>query len=326
MITTELISSIEALEEISEEWNQLYIDSLTATPFQSPYWVIPWWKNFGGDQLFTIAIEVNSKLVGLAPFYVNSGNNSEKVLYFIGTGISDYLDILYSENYREIVFVQILECLKKHSDEWDRCDFQELSECSLLLGAYKNSNQFLINMCKQSDCSFITAVPDGGLQKTLPGKLRKNAKNYMNKINADSILQFEKSGSPSDLIRLHSKRWNDKEEKGVLENSEIQKFHQDVFENSYSKGNVHYFLLKIGNIAAACYYVLTNKSQAYFYLSGFDPFYSRFSPGTIALFMSINHLLENGITCFDFLRGNETYKKYWGVKIKSNYRLQIAKI
>jgi CelD/BcsL family acetyltransferase involved in cellulose biosynthesis len=325
VVITEVLSSTGALEEISAEWNQLYNDSLTATPFQAPFWVIPWWRNFGSGNLCTIAIRDSRKLVGLVSFYMYSDNKSERVLYLTGTGISDYLNVLYLSEYSGIVTEQISNYLKKHTGEWDRCDFQELPENSLLLKAYENSSQFRINMGKQSECSFIETVPDGSLKNTLPGKLRKNAKDYLNKIKAVHTYQFEKTENPEDLVILHSKRWHDKNESGVLENSVVQKFHKEVSEHQYSNGNVHYFMLKIEMIPAACYYVLTRKPHAYFYLSGFDPLYSRFSPGTVALFLSINNLSEKGITCFDFLRGNEAYKKFWGVKLKSNYRLQIFK-
>jgi CelD/BcsL family acetyltransferase involved in cellulose biosynthesis len=325
VVTTEVISNMGALEEISEEWNQLYNESFTATPFQSPFWIISWWRNFGGGNLFTIVVRNNSKLIGLASFYIYKEKNSERVICLTGTGISDYLNALYLSEFSGIVTEQISNYLEKHTGEWDRCDFQELPETSVLLNCFKNSSLFRVNVCKQSDCSFIDTAPDGSLKKALPGKLRKNAKDYLNKIKAVHRFQFEKTDDPEDLILLHHKRWNDKNERGVLENSVVQKFHKDVYEHRYSIGNVHYFVLKIEMIPVACYYVLTRKSHAYFYLSGFDPLYSKFSPGTVALFLSIKNLSERGITCFDFLRGNETYKKFWGVKIKSNYRLQIFK-
>jgi CelD/BcsL family acetyltransferase involved in cellulose biosynthesis len=325
VVTTDVLSRIEALEELSEEWNKLYDESFTATPFQSPFWILPWWRNFGSGDLFTIVIKDNRKLVGLASFYIYTDRNSERVLCLTGTGISDYLDVVYDFAHSGVITDQVCNCLKNHSEEWDRCDFQELVENSLLLKAFKNCCQFHVNMRKQSDCSFIDMVSESGLKKTLPGKLRKNAKDYLNKIRTFHPFQFEKTDNTEDLVFLHSKRWHDKNEPGVLENSTVQKFHQEVFAHPYSNGNVHNFILKIDSIPAACCYVFTRKSHAYFYLSGFDPLYSRFSPGTVALFLSIKYLSERGITCFDFLRGNEAYKKFWGVKIKSNYRLQVSK-
>lgn len=325
MVITEYLSSIEALEEISVEWNQLYNDSLSATPFQSPFWIIPWWKNFGSGNLLTIATRDNKKLVGVASFCICNDTNSEKVLYLTGTGISDYLDVVYESEYRGIVIEQICNYLKNHNDEWDRCDFQELPENSQLLKVYENLGQFQLNMCKQSDCSFFCAAIDGSFKKTLPWKLRKNTKDYLNKIKAFNTFTFENADGPEELINLHGKRWSDKNESGVLADTAIRKFHQDVSENRYSKGNVHYFILKIADTPVACCYVLTRKSHAYFYLSGFDPLYSNFSPGTVTLFLTIKNLFERGYIYFDFLRGNEPYKKYWGVTTKNNYRIQIIK-
>jgi CelD/BcsL family acetyltransferase involved in cellulose biosynthesis len=325
VVTSEVLSSIDALEEISEEWNQLYNDSSKATPFQSPFWTIPWLRNYDSKNLFTIVIRDEKNLIGLAPFYLYSNSNSQWIVSVVGTGISDYIDVLYTSEHRDIVMNQICTQLQKHTKLWECCDFQELPEGSLLFDIQKRLDQFQATMCKQSTCSFIETIPGAGLKNALPGKLRKNAKDYLNKIKADCTFQFETTDGPHELIRLHSKRWNNKNEQGVLDNPVIQKFHQDVYLNHYSKGNIYYFVLKIESIPVACYYVLTRKSNAYFYLSGFDPLYSRFSPGTVTLYLSIKNLFEKGITCFDFLRGNEAYKTYWGVKTKSNYRLQVFK-
>ena len=44
-----LISTPEELERLREEWLALWRRSPTATPFQSPMWLLPWWRAFGSD-------------------------------------------------------------------------------------------------------------------------------------------------------------------------------------------------------------------------------------------------------------------------------------
>jgi hypothetical protein len=49
----------------------------------------------------------------------------------------------------------------------------------------------------------------------------------------------------------------------------------------------------------------------FFYQSGFDPAYSRFSVGTLLLGSAIQASIQTGHSKFDFLRGAEPYKRLW---------------
>ncbi|HEY4593430.1 MAG TPA: GNAT family N-acetyltransferase, partial [Thermoanaerobaculia bacterium] len=56
----------------------------------------------------------------------------------------------------------------------------------------------------------------------------------------------------------------------------------------------------------------------YFYQSGFDPAHSALSPGTLLVAQAIRRAIEEGKTAFDFLRGDEPYKRRW--KPQREYR------
>ena len=53
------------------------------------------------------------------------------------------------------------------------------------------------------------------------------------------------------------------------------------------------------------------RPATYFYQSGFDPAYSKLSPGTVMIAHAIRRAIEGGYTTFDFLRGDEAYKRRW---------------
>src|SRR3954471_9011620 len=126
--------SLSALERIADQWQSLWQHCVTATPFQSRHWLLPWWKYFGSDHLWTLAVWADERLVGLAPFFIWVPPDSrERRLLLIGTGISDYLDILIDPDWREPVRKAIISELTNQSHLWDLCDFQELRPDSLLL-------------------------------------------------------------------------------------------------------------------------------------------------------------------------------------------------
>jgi CelD/BcsL family acetyltransferase involved in cellulose biosynthesis len=72
-----------------------------ATPFQSPDWLIPWWRHLGSGELRAVALYCGNKLTGLLPLYSETGGNGS-LLRFLGTGISDYLDCIFGGSARDI--------------------------------------------------------------------------------------------------------------------------------------------------------------------------------------------------------------------------------
>src|ERR1044071_839557 len=87
-----LISDPEELERLCPEWLELWRRSPSATPFQSPMWLLPWWRAFGSDELSTIvARDASGALSALLPLYIVR-DGDESLGMFLGTGNSDYLD------------------------------------------------------------------------------------------------------------------------------------------------------------------------------------------------------------------------------------------
>src|SRR3569832_1655332 len=95
MIDLEAVTTVEALEALCPEWSALLERDPHATPFQSPEWLLPWWKHFGRGALWTLALRRKGAVVGLAPFYIDTmPEENLRVLSWIGAGITDYLDLI----------------------------------------------------------------------------------------------------------------------------------------------------------------------------------------------------------------------------------------
>src|SRR5204862_1700452 len=118
----EVIGDIARLEALAPEWLELWRRSPNATPFQSPMWVLPWWRHFGSNELHAIAVRDAGKLAALAPLYIIR-EDSESLGLFLGTGISDYLDVI-----GEAPFVE--QIARADCQIWD---LQQLRESSTML-------------------------------------------------------------------------------------------------------------------------------------------------------------------------------------------------
>src|SRR5687768_8322010 len=89
----EIIRSSTALKVLAPAWRKLTRE-VEALPFQSPDWLIPFANIFvGEDKLRVLVWFEERELVAVAPFYIHAEGSSRKLL-LLGSGVSDYLDIL----------------------------------------------------------------------------------------------------------------------------------------------------------------------------------------------------------------------------------------
>lgn len=309
------------------QWNQLLECCSDATPFQLPEWVLPWWKIFGNDGLNVVRATDGDRLVGLGLFFTYN-DSSKRKLSFICSGISDYLDLVVHPEYRSIVPGEIIRYLSGSRD-WDQCDFQELMEGSSLL-AVSVPPQVKLSRSVQSVCPFIPLPrKEEMLLKTLPRNMEKNIRRSLNRVRRMGQEVFERADLNrfeefmDDLVRLHGDRWRSRFSEGVMSGRQIEDFYRSAGLNLIKRGVLNLYRLKVGNRACAVFYFLTYKQRTYAYLAGFDPEMEFCSPGTLGIYFSMREEIRNKSEVFDFLRGNESYKYYWGAQDRINCRMLL---
>ena len=77
--------------------------------------------------------------------------------------------------------------------------------------------------------------------------------------------------------------------------------------------------------AAACVFGYSDEDCYYLYNSSFDPSHSALSPGVVLLTSLIERAIGEGLTRFDFLKGDETYKRRLGAVYRPLYTVTSRK-
>ncbi|MDE0230756.1 MAG: GNAT family N-acetyltransferase [bacterium] len=80
-----------------------------------------------------------------------------------------------------------------------------------------------------------------------------------------------------------------------------------------------------GGGAAACVFGYSDADSYYLYNSSFDPAYSASSPGVVLLSSMIEKAVSEGLSRFDFLKGDETYKRRLGAVHRPLYTVSCRK-
>ncbi|MDX8528963.1 GNAT family N-acetyltransferase [Mesorhizobium sp. MSK_1335] len=300
-----------ALDELEPHWWPLWLQCSCATPFQSPAWLVPWWRTFAPGDLSAIAVWSGSELVGLAPLYLERNGSSSRLLP-IGISLSDYLDVLCAPKFEEAVRTLIAETVL--SLEWSQWILPDLpTEAASLNLVLPNTEESL--SATHAACPVLALVGDDALTCSVPARRRRQLRRALRAAQRKGRVTIKRADAApqmflGQLIRLHSARWAGQGD-GVLTDSAIR-FHREALPRLAAKNLARCWVIEIDDAVVGTYYGFHHRDRAYAYLGGFDPAYADENPGTILIGEAIVSAHQDGAREFDFLRGRESYKYGWG--------------
>lgn len=317
---TTIITQSEELDALAPEWRALWQRSAGVTPFQSPQWLLPWLEHFGaGGELATVVTRDGESLAGVAPLYVLR-DDDESLGLLLGTGISDYLDVLGDA-------APVLEALREVDCQvWD---FQQLRpESSLVTTALAEGWS---DMVMDNEPSVVLSIDGAGdeLQNLVSTHFRKKIRYYRRALAREGDVRVESATAQNldemleALYVLHAARWRKRGLPGVLADDATQQFHRQVARGMLDAGALRMYATRVGGKIAAVFYGFAHAGTVYYYLSGYEPELEKLSVGTLIVAHAMEEAVRDGATAFDFLRGAEEYKYAWGAKDRMTRRRQV---
>jgi CelD/BcsL family acetyltransferase involved in cellulose biosynthesis len=319
------------LERLRPEWSALWARCPAATPFQSPEWLIPWWRHLGEGALWTLALRSEGRLAGLVPLYVyTEPGSSERQLFLVGIGTTDYVDGLFDRGFERPGMEGVFAHLEAERHRWDVADFQPVRSGSPLLEAPAPAG-WSDDVMGLDVCPVLTLPPTvEGLAGCVPSRLLHNLRYYWRRAEKLGRVSVERATAETldelreALLRLHAARWSTRGLPGVLADGAVERMHQEALPSLLSLGVLRLYALRLDDRIIACYYGFVENGsadrRAYYYLSGFDPEYAPLSPGTLIIGHAVREAIREGAKEFDFLRGQESYKYLWGANDTYTHR------
>ncbi len=320
-MAVDLITSDDALEAIAPEWLNLWRRMPDATPFQSPMWLLPWWRHFGSNDLSVITVRGNGELEALAPLYVVR-DEDESLGLLLGTGNSDYLDLLGCDPDGAITKgLSRIDCRL-----WD---LHQLRPSSPLLKT-EIPDGWNETVEEQEPCLVLPIAGAGEeLQNLISTHFRKKLRYYRRNLaplSCDTVDERNLDSAMDALFTLHAARWERRGMPGMLADNVAQRFHRQVARAMLDAGALRMYTMRSRDRVVAVFYGFASGDTVYYYLSGYDPDLEKLSPGTLIVAHAIEQAVRAGVTTFDFLRGAEEYKHAWGAKDRMNHRRQLMRV
>lgn len=302
-------------ETLGPAWRALFADSPTATPFQTFEWQSTWFRHYGATKrLFVYGFYEGEDLVGLMPMERRTG--AWRTLRPMGCGPSDYLHPLVRTGFEKAVSESLMEALQS-ADGVDLVDFHQVRESHPFAQRWPRNDESA-RILSQAKCLVLDLPKSYDEYLQMLGKsLRQDVKRLDKSIfsegkarvvpcTADSVLQ-----QLDVFFECHRMRWRQRGLPGAFIGKRTLRFHQEWAQKAVENGWLWLSMLEVEGEGVGAIYAMQTHGVCYFYQSGFDPAHKAISPGTLLVASTIRRAIEEGCSRFDFMRGDEPYKRRW---------------
>lgn len=330
-LVIEKISDASRFDSLRDEWNELIQASAADCLFLTWEWLRTWWRHLAGNRelsIFTVR-RPGGRLVGAAPMALRPASlrrfSTLPALEFLGTGCvgSDYLDLIARpcDEYSEAEILRLL-CDRLGSEPF-MIELAQLrrGECLAARAAAALGREgWFVSEGPTNVCPFISLRGlswDSYLQ-ILGVEHRYNFRRKLRRLTSEFEMEFELVRTEEQrrqvidvVIALHNQRWDERGGSDALQNPALVRFHREMSRIALEQGWLRLYTLRLNGKPAASLYGFLYQGKFYFYQSGFDPGYSRYSVGLVTLGLAIKSAIEEGASEFDLLHGDEDYKFHW---------------
>jgi len=249
---------------------------------------------------------------------------------FIGTPASDYHTFLLTARDPEYTRT-IINYVNRLAPDWDCFEFEEVPTDSETAGVLRTLPKKSFNFEEEISalCPYII-LPSRfeDYFEGLGSNWRRNMRRWGKKLNQDFKVEFKICDSVETIedtlkafFSLHQKRWRSKGQPGAFTDKAFCDFHHDVAKYFAEKGWLTLCFLTLDDEPVSTVYAFKYAQKMFNYLSGFDPQYSEYRVGHLVFLYLIKHSMNNGIKEFDFMRGDESYKRLWNPMMRKNLKL-----
>jgi CelD/BcsL family acetyltransferase involved in cellulose biosynthesis len=324
-----VIDNAEDFTALQPEWEDLYHNSSLATPFQSWAWLRPWWEFYGeGYQLRLITIRDGSLLVGVVPLMLERRARFGRLL-FLGTGLTDHLDVLIREGWEEGVSEAALRAIGEMK-AWRVADLQQLRPEAAAWGLFRRWNRPRARAW-QDGFPVVDTKSWDELLMSVDRKLRSNARRTLRRAKEDNVVC--RLAEPADaeraarrLVALHREMWQGRDIglEHLTGRFEAHVVAAAVRLTACGLGGIYEFW-RDGEVIAA-HFLLFGHSFVGEYMFGVtQEARRRFQVSSLNLWNLVNVAHTRGSTRVSQLRGEEAYKLQWASEVIPNHRLILSR-
>jgi len=328
------VTKLRGIPEARHVWQQMLAADEYATFFSSSPWLETWWEHHNaGRELLLLQVTHENTPVGFAPLMLSTVLGC-RCVSFLGTGLSDYAEILVNEERasRRDVVAAIMQFLEESFPE-AIVDLQEIPDTSPTLSHivdWLQAKKLTHHVALQDVCP-ILRLPDTteAFHKQLKKSFLADIRRGERRLRECGTVEIVDHVRPSDgdwttlrdqMAGLQSERMRAKGQVPMWQGP-LGDFVKDVLERADRANSLRITGLYLDGRMIAYELCFLHRGVIYAWSRAFAQEYANKGPGKIALLHLLETAIEEGYQVFDLLRGDEPYKAQWTNAVTRNYRV-----
>ncbi len=313
-------------------WNQVLRQSETRSVFLTWQWLSTWWECFGADaELYTVAVLRDQRLIGIAPL-LRRHEDGERIIEFLGSGLSDYSDVLASEEDKPEVLATVFGALLRRSDRWDRVRLSNIPETSTtprLVERVAFPEGFDVDVSDQAVCPALSIERSRQFAERCTRK--KSLVRHTRYFERLSPLEFRyllDADEIQDHLPAFFEQHRDRRfmagDRSLFDESRNRRFIERVTMPLLESNLLRFAILRWRDETLAYHFGFTYDRVHTWYLPTFNVDYARYSPGEVLLRRLLQDTLESGLREFDFTVGDALHKERFANVKRSVVRVELV--
>ena len=331
-LETEVLKSTEEFAALEKEWEDLYHDSPRVTPFQSWAWLYSWWESYGEDyelRLVTVR-DGRSSLIGLAPLMLKYRPGFGKLL-FVGTGPTDYLDVLIREGWEDQVPVVLARALRQ-IDSWQVADLHQLRPGAASWDICRRWDGPQLRAW-QDNFPVVDVRPWDELLQSLSSNLRSTVRRALRRYEADGgrcelASVDDAEAAAKRLVTISREQWQDRWLDTGPEHwtSRYESLIVAAARRMTARelGGISEFW-QDGGVIISDFWVSGRDFIGTYVLGASREALQRYQWSSLYIWDALNIARTKNCGYLDLLRGEEPYKLRWSSRISPSHRLILGR-
>lgn len=311
-ITFDVITDVDRFAPLAAEWDELVRAMPRPSPFMLHGWLDEWLRHYGDEAQPAVHVAWrDGRLVGALPL-VRRRRLGLSVLAFAGEPHSALADLIVRAGEDESVARGLVA--KIGAGGHDYADLFGLPGSSRLAGIVGPSLR-LVERVEAPVLELQRPWAEIYNEKTSSKKRNLHKRRRRQLQEQGSSLEVVVARTAEELLpaledafRLHELRWAGRPDGSGFATDTGKRFNRAVIQRLGPLDTARIVLLKLDGRAIAFHYYFALEGTMYVYRLAFDPDLSRFSPGQANTLDAIEAGADEGLTCVEFLGGDERYK------------------
>lgn len=326
----QIITDFEKLEELAGVWDELWRSDPRAEVFQNFTWARVWWQCFGEQcKLCALVVYEVGQVVLILPLVERAG-----VLQFLGFPQGDYFDLLCRHSRPSQLLEMALRFLLRLAPGWKECLLGPLrpdSEMVDAAGRLPDDLRDLIRLHTHKSCPTILFGENRSevIKQLLNGK---HARRRLQNLAKAGVVRFrhiedkqEAQRHLTDFFRCHRRRCAVFTRTSCFENPQMCKMVRALVEALDLRRELRFGVLELDGRPLAWSLGFEANGKYSYYQQTFDMDAEEYAPGDVLLHHLLGYAKGNVDREFDFLRGDQFFKRRFATHIRQTQMLSFRR-